>query len=135
MQIELIREYFNQTVDDKVVLILFTLIIVDLLTGILKAVVQRNLNSSIGINGLFKHVTVILLTIVGYPLILFAGLSMVYKDAIILCFVLQYAVSILENTQAMGIRYPRWLTNRIIHMRDDFEGDEMRELEQLHRKD
>lgn len=88
------------------------LVILDLFTGVYKAVILKQLNSTIGLNGLFKHLTFILL-VGGLRYFLY---SLDLKVVLIPLFSLIYMAyfeSVMENLIAIDFDYiPMWLKNR-----------------------
>lgn len=88
--------------------LLLTLLLFDILTGIVKSAVNKKLSSSIGIAGLLKH------TLVGVTMVvvsLFAPLYGVEEFArmLVLFYCLQYALSIVENWVLIGLPVPEFL--------------------------
>ena len=88
--------------------LLLTLLLFDILTGIVKSGVNRKLSSSIGIAGLLKH------TLVGVTMVavsLFAPLYGVdeFAKMLVLFYCLQYAISIVENWVLIGLPIPKFL--------------------------
>jgi toxin secretion/phage lysis holin len=101
------------------IILLFTVIIVDIITGLLSATKQKNLNSTLGTKGMNKHVTVILLSVVLYIVLTIGNIGK-YADLIILFFIIQYVISIIENTSKLGIKYPTKLINLIYKLENEF---------------
>ena len=85
-------------------------IIFDILTGNLKNILgkNRNLDSSIGIKGLIKHVIVLLLVLTIYPYLSSLNFS-TYANSIVIFYIFNYVVSIMENLNEMGIKLPKEL--------------------------
>lgn len=88
------------------------LVILDLFTGVYKAVILKRLNSTIGLNGLFRHLTFILL-VGGIRYFLYSlDLNVVLIPLFIMIYV-AYFESIMENLIAIDFKYiPIWLKNR-----------------------
>ena len=96
------------------------MIIVDVLTGVLKAGVTGNIDSRIGLKGMIKHTTIILLVLImGFAtrLINVQWVSQSFS----LYYILQYIFSILENLDEMGIPFPLWLRNSFKRMGQDLD--------------
>jgi toxin secretion/phage lysis holin len=101
------REMLNQSLGYEINLLL-TLLLFDILTGIVKSAVNKKLSSSIGVAGLLKH------TLVGVTMVvvsLFAPLYRVEEFAkmLVLFYCLQYAISIVENWVLIGLPVPKFL--------------------------
>lgn len=83
-------------------------VLFDILTGNLKNMVgkNRNLDSSVGIKGLIKHVIVLLLVLTIYPYLTALNFS-AYANSIVIFYVFNYTVSVVENLNEMGIKLPK----------------------------
>ena len=102
------------------------MIILDILTGILRSGITGDLDSGIGIKGLMKHTTIILLVISMAVVTRCINVEWV-SQSFCLYSILQYIFSILENLDEMGIPFPLWLGNSFKRMRQDL--DERGEIE------
>ena len=83
-------------------------VLFDILTGNLKNIVgkNKNLNSSVGIRGLIKHVIVLLLVLTIYPYL--AALNFwTYANSIVVFYIFNYTVLVIENLNEMGIKLPK----------------------------
>ena len=88
--------------------LLLSLVLFDVLTGIVKSAVKKKLSSTIGIAGLLKH-TLVMVTMA--TISLFAPIYGVseYATLLISFYCLQYALSIIENWVAIGLPIPAFL--------------------------
>lgn len=102
------------------------MIIIDVLTGLLKAVATGNLDSRIGLKGMIKHTTIVLLVLVMGITTRLINMQWV-SQSFCLYYSLQYIFSILENLDKMGIPFPLWLRNSFKRMGQDL--DEKGEIE------
>lgn len=108
----------NQIVHNYTIQFLFLLIILDLITGIVKSVVQKKTNSKIGIKGLLKHCLVIItvlvlclyLTLLGYQPIAYT---------FVVFFIAQYGLSIVENWGCMGLPVPKFIKERLTQLSNE----------------
>lgn len=100
--------------------LLLSLILFDVLTGIVKSAVKKKLSSSVGIAGLLKH-TLVMVTMV--TISLFAPIYGVveYATLLISFYCLQYGLSILENWVAIGLPVPEFLYKMLDKMGKKFE--------------
>lgn len=85
-------------------------VIFDILTGYLKNLIGTNhsnkkLDSSVGIKGLIKHGIVLLLVLVLYPYMVVLNF-ITYANSIVLFYIFNYGISIIENLNDMGIKLP-----------------------------
>lgn len=115
--------YLEQAIKNPLLTVLLITIMFDIATGILKAFVNNNLNSTINKNGLSKHMGVMLLVIL--VIIIFKPLEMESLINTILSFyIFSYILSILENLILIGVPIPKWLKDKFMVLRG--ENDEIK---------
>ncbi|WP_261809560.1 phage holin family protein [Levilactobacillus humaensis] len=101
-------------------------VMADLLTGIVKSFTHRSkvkADSSRGLRGLAKHLLIILLVITIYPILDVLQFDAV-SNAVVLFYIAEYAISILENLQVMGFPIPSFLKQRFEKMAKDTGKEE-----------
>ena len=85
------------------VLIIF--ILLDVFTGVGKAIIQKRLNSGIGIKGLLTHIFVIIIqTLIG--LYSRALGTVFFSQAVCVFFIGFYGISLCENMHFIGVPLP-----------------------------
>ena len=94
------------------------MIVLDILTGLLKAGVTGKIDSAIGIKGLMKHTTIVLLIMTMGVVTRLINVQWV-SQSFCLYYILQYIFSILENLDVMGVPFPLWLRNSFNRMGQD----------------
>ncbi|MFS1663358.1 phage holin family protein [Streptococcus sp. zg-JUN1979] len=99
------------------------LVFCDIFSGLIKAWVMHSINSSIGVKGLAKHFSVILLTIVIYPTVVYLTFEEVAWMMLALVMV-TYAISITENFSEIGVPMPRAVVSRLKKLKDNIDPDE-----------
>lgn len=120
---ELYFEHFEKLIDNPVFFAFFLIILIDILTGFLKSLVNKKTTSSKGIGGLIKHSTLLLIVCMLYPFCDIYGASGM-ADTLLIFYILFYAISITENLGQMGIPIPTWLKKYIYKLSDDYRGDD-----------
>lgn len=92
--------------------VLIYIILFDIVLGCLRAVLQKRLNSDIGIKGLIKHTTVIIISILLGSMLRLSNQS---ELAVMLeyFYIGEYGLSVLENLTVMGVPFPEWLKNLV----------------------
>lgn len=120
---ELYFEHFEKLIDNPVFFAFFLIILIDILTGFLKSLVNKKTESGKGISGLIKHSTLLLVVCVLYPLCDIYGASGM-ADTLLIFYILFYGISIIENLGQMGIPIPSWLKKYIYKLSDDYRGDD-----------
>lgn len=88
------------------------LVLMDILTGIFKAIYNKRLNSKIGLNGLIRH-TLIMIIVINIATFLPLFEYGVVARSIIVFYCFQYAISIIENIISMDVPVPDFLKNSI----------------------
>lgn len=96
-------------------------VMADLLTGIVKSFSPRakdKADSSIGLYGLAKHLLIMLLVITIYPVLDVLQFDSI-SNAVVLFYIAEYAISILENLEVMGFPIPDFLRIRFKKMAEN----------------
>lgn len=112
----LTKEILESVTHNYIFIGLVTLIVFDFITGVFKGVYLKTLSSEYGIKGVVRMLTVlILIIIIGF----FTTLTK--QDYIFITFatffILEYAISIIENLNMMNIPLPSFLTDFIMNFR------------------
>lgn len=116
---ELYFEHFEKLIDNPVFFAFFLIVLIDILTGFLKSLVNKKTTSSKGISGLIKHSTLLLVVCMLYPFCDIYGASGM-ADTLLVFYILFYAISIVENLGEMGIPVPVWLKKYIYKLSDEY---------------
>jgi toxin secretion/phage lysis holin len=107
--------------------------VIDYLTGLMCAIVERNLSSEIGFRGIFKKVTIFAMVAVGHMvdthIIGTAGVVGDYsavRTAVIFFYAANEGLSLLENASRLGLPVPRKLKDILaqIHKRENKNNEE-----------
>ena len=87
--------------------LLFTLlafVVIDYVTGVMCAIVDKKLSSAIGFRGIFKKVLIFMLVGIGHLLDTHViGTGSVLRTAIIFFYISNEGVSLLENAARLGL--------------------------------
>ncbi|WP_099809778.1 phage holin family protein [Streptococcus suis] len=95
---------------DGILYALLVFIIIDYLTGIFAAVVEKQLSSSIGFHGIFKKIAILFLVSLGHMIdtaIIKQGGTI--RTMVIFFYLSNEGLSILENTVRIGLPIPEKL--------------------------
>ena len=107
---------------------LVAFVVVDYITGVMRAILERKLSSSIGARGIFKKVAIFLIIGVAHLADLYLlHESGVLRMATIFFFISNEGVSLLENAAAIGLPVPEKLKNALAQLRD--KGDKAKDDE------
>jgi len=107
---------------DGFIYALVTMVIVDYVTGVMVAILEKKLSSSIGFRGIFKKVMIFLLVGIGH---LFdthvIGDGSAIRTAVIFFYICNEGLSILENAKRIGLPIPDKLKDLLAQVRS--KGD------------
>lgn len=106
---------------------LILMMIIDYITGLITAGVFKkskksksgSLSSKAGLKGLCKKVGVLLLIVVAYRMDIILNLETLLYNAVVIGFIANEAISILENCTSMGIPIPKKLEDALETMKGD----------------
>ena len=110
---------------DGLLYALIAFVVVDYVTGVMCAVVDKKLSSAVGFRGIFKKVLIFLL--VGVANILDAqviGTGCVLRTAVIFFYISNEGVSLLENAGHLGLPIPTKLKAVLEQLHDRAEQEE-----------
>lgn len=91
--------------------------ILDYFTGILKAIYKKQLSSEIGFKGIIKKIMVFVVIAVAYNVQRMTGNTIPLREIVIVFFICNEALSILENA-AEFINIPPQLKEVLLQLRD-----------------
>lgn len=94
---------------DTILICLTAMIVVDYLTGVLQAIHTKTLNSEIGFKGIAKKVTILLVVAVSFILEQATAGAFQIREIVIMFFIANEAISLIENAGKMGLPIPQKL--------------------------
>ena len=121
----ILNRVFDTIFHDAIFWLLVTLIVVDFITGTIKAFFLKDVNSKTGINGLLKHTVVLLIVILMSVIIILTGYNE-FKYVVLFFYIFEYAISITENLDKMGVPFPEKLSKSLRQWKDDNNNKEWR---------
>ena len=121
----ILNRVFDTIFHDAIFWLLVTLIVVDFITGTIKAFFLKDVHSGTGINGLLKHTVVLLIVIVMSVVIILTGYNE-FKYVVLFFYIFEYAISITENLDKMGVPFPEKLSKSLRQWKDDNNNKEWR---------
>ena len=99
--------------------ILLFIVVLDYVTGICKAVYNKNLNSEVGLKGIIKKIGYFIVVAIAVILDRITGGTGAIRTLTIYFFVANEGISILENWGAMGLPLPNQLTELLQQIKND----------------
>ena len=101
-------------------LILF--VVIDYLTGVLVAILQKKLSSEVGFHGIAKKVAIFCLVSVAHVIDAYVIRNgSVVRTAVIFFYISNEGISILENATALGLPVPKKLQDVLEQLKDKDE--------------
>ena len=92
---------------DGLLYALIAFVVIDYITGVMCAVVDKNLSSEVGFRGIFKKVLIFLLVGIGHLLdAQVIGTGSVVRTAVIFFYISNEGESLLENAGHLGLPIP-----------------------------
>lgn len=88
-------------------------IALDYVSGILKAFINKNLSSEIGLRGILKKVGILVIVMLGVLVDRVAGETGAIRTLVIYYFVANEGLSIIENLGEAGLPIPKKLKNAL----------------------
>jgi toxin secretion/phage lysis holin len=96
---------------------LIVFVVIDYLTGIMVAVIERRLSSEIGFRGIFKKVLIFALVAIAHIIdeqLIQNGSTI--RTAVIFFYLSNEGISILENTARIGLPIPKKLKSILVQL-------------------
>lgn len=97
---------------------LVIIVVLDYITGVIKAIIEKRLSSEIGYQGIFKKVSLFVLVALANIVdkLLFADVVLL-RYGIILLFLSNEGISIIENLAEIGVPIPKAILNALIQVK------------------
>lgn len=108
--------------NDVILRALIALVILDYVTGVLKAVVTKTLSSAVGFKGLIRKIVIFIVVATSVIVQSVIGDSIPLREIVIIFFVCNEGISLLENASEF-IPIPQKLKDTLIQLRDKEERE------------
>lgn len=108
---------------DVILKSLVALVVLDYITGVLKAITTKTLSSSIGFKGLIKKIFIFIVVATGVIVQGVIGNSVPLREIVIIFFICNEGISLLENASHF-VPIPTKLKETLIQLRDKSEKGE-----------
>ena len=93
--------------------------VIDYLTGLMCAIIDKTVSSEVGLRGIFKKVLIFALVGVGHTIDMhLIGDGSVIRTAVIFFFISNEGVSLLENASRIGLPIPQKLKDILSQLHD-----------------
>lgn len=104
---------------DKLIVILLIIIVIDYITGICKAIINKRISSVVGIKGIIKKFGYLLIVALAVLIDKIIGDTSVIRFLVIYFFIANEGISILENWGQMGLPLPNKLKQIFEQLKDE----------------
>ncbi len=105
---------------DLVLKALVALVILDYITGVLKAFVNKSVSSEVGFKGLIRKIIIFVVVATAYIIQLVIGDAIPLREIVIIFFICNEGISLLENASEF-VPIPERLKEVLIQLRDNNE--------------
>lgn len=106
---------------DVILKALLVLIVLDYVTGVLKAIATKSLSSQIGFNGLIRKVVIFIVVATAVTVQSVIGDAVPLREIVIIFFICNEGISLLENASEF-VPIPEKLKETLIQLRDKEQG-------------
>lgn len=103
---------------DTILWALLIIMCLDYITGIIKAVYTKTMSSEIGFKGLLKKITVLVIVTLSNVIGELIGPDIAVREIVIMFYISNEGISVLENVAAVSTRMPEVLKNILLQLRD-----------------
>lgn len=110
---------------DGLILALLAFVIIDYITGVMCAIADKKLSSSVGFKGICRKVLIFLLVGISNILgIQVVGTGSILRTAVIFFYISNEGVSLLENAGHLGLPIPKKIKTVLEQLHDRAEREE-----------
>lgn len=102
---------------DMLLGVIITLVVLDYLTGILKAIYNKQLSSEVGYKGIIKKIFIFIVIATAYEIQKVVADSIPLREMTLMFFIANEAISLLENAGEF-IPIPEQLRDVLVQLRD-----------------
>ena len=102
---------------DKTLLALAAVMVMDYVTGVIKAVYQKKVSSEIGYKGILKKICILVTVALANVIQSLVGTAAL-RETVIMFYIANEAISILENVAAVSQKMPEELKNILLQLRN-----------------
>lgn len=97
----------------------------DYITGVIVAIIEKRLSSEVGFRGLAKKFLILVFVAVGHIADTYIlGGTAAAMSAVMLFYIANEGISIIENAAALGLPVPKKLTNIMEQIKNKSESEE-----------
>ena len=110
---------------DGLLIALLAFVVIDYITGVMCAVVDKKLSSAVGFKGICKKILIFALVGVGHILdTMVIGTGSVLRTAVIFFYLSNEGISLIENAGHLGLPIPQKLKSVLEQLHDRSEKED-----------
>lgn len=118
---------------DGLLLALLIFIAADYLTGVIKAVIKKQLSSEIGFKGLLRKVLIMIVVGIANVLDVYVLKNgPIFRSGACLFYIANEGISIMENVAEMGVPFPKKLKEKLLQIEKEEDIDESSDSDEGH---
>ena len=108
---------------DSILWALLVIMLLDYLTGVIKAIYTKTMSSEIGFKGLLKKITVLIIVALSNVLQQITGDNVAIREIVIMFYIANEGISVLENVAVIYPRMPKAIKDILLQIRDSNSAD------------
>ncbi len=103
---------------DTILWALIALMVIDYITGIIKAVYTKQISSETGYKGILKKISILAIVALANIVQVIMGGTVAIRTIVIMFYIANEGISILENVASVSTKMPPSLKNILLQLRD-----------------
>ena len=103
---------------DSILWALLVIMVLDYLTGIIKAIYTKTMSSEIGFKGLLKKITILIIVALSNVLQQITGDNVAIREIVIMFYIANEGISVLENVAVIYPRMPTKVERYIVAVKE-----------------
>lgn len=104
---------------DTILITLLIVMVLDYISGIIKAVYTKKLSSHIGFHGLLKKIVILIIVALSTVIQRLMGNNIMIREIVIMFYITNEGISILENTAEVSPNMPEKLKEILLQLRNN----------------
>ena len=108
---------------DSILWALLVIMVLDCLTGVIKAIYTKTMSSEIGFKGLLKKITILIIVALSNVLQQITGDNVASREIVIMFYVANEGISVLENVAVIYPQMPKAIKDILLQIRDSNSAD------------
>mgnify|MGYP000659578411 FL=1 len=108
---------------DSILWALLVIMVLDCLTGVIKAIYTKTMSSEIGFKGLLKKITILIIVALSNVLQQITGDNVAIREIVIMFYVANEGISVLENVAVIYPQMPKAIKDILLQIRDSNSAD------------